>query len=110
MERAVFHSSPKRRCRQTIEPLAKALGAKIETQPVLDEGADPELVARWVIKQTSDILCICSHGDILPDLGRVLLGGRLRLNFKKSTVAMIRLGEGETPELLHLVLKPGGAL
>ena len=107
-QKAAMHTSPKRRCRQTLEPLAKALGLKAEVQPILDEGADPELVARWIEKQNSEILILCSHGDILPDLSRVLLGGRLQLNFKKSSVAVIVTAPGEIPELRHFVQKPGG--
>jgi phosphohistidine phosphatase SixA len=106
IESARLCVSPKRRCRQTLEPLAKALGAKLEIEPVLDEGADPELVGRWISKQASDILIVCSHGDILPGLSRILLGGRMELEFKKSTVVAVGLGQGEVPRLLHYVRKP----
>lgn len=68
LERTV--ASPYRRCRQTLEPLAKALGLELETVDELGEGhgllgIEPLLLAGGCV-------AACTHGDVLDELLGVL--------------------------------------
>ena len=61
------------RCRQTIEPLAEALGVLITEEPLVSEvgypGREDEAVAllRSLGADGRDVV-ICSQGDVIPDL------------------------------------------
>jgi broad specificity phosphatase PhoE len=88
-----FVSSPKRRCLETLSPLAKVAGAAVDTHPDLDEQAaresDMAFVARverflheWQQAQP-EWTFLCSHGDWLPVAADRLLG--LRHEFKKGS-------------------------
>src|SRR5439155_26388084 len=41
-------SSPAARCLQTVGPLARALGLKVETSPLVRIGGDPVVLARYL--------------------------------------------------------------
>jgi 8-oxo-dGTP diphosphatase len=61
-------TSPFRRCRQTVEPLAAALQLPVTDHALLAEGADAastldELVAA---SAAGRIVAACSHGDVVP--------------------------------------------
>src|SRR4051812_17636433 len=63
-------SSPKKRCVETVQPIASATGVKLQLSPLLDEGADLETRARrffaeWK-KDAPALTVICSHGDWIP--------------------------------------------
>ena len=58
-------SSPVDRCVQTVEPLAKDRGLKIETVAWLFEGADgPALLE--TIRTLPGPAVLCTHGDVIP--------------------------------------------
>jgi len=60
-------SSPATRCVQTVEPLAEALGLRIEVVDELAEGAagkGVELVRSLAGKRVA----LCTHGDVIPDI------------------------------------------
>jgi 8-oxo-dGTP diphosphatase len=57
-------SSPSDRCRQTVEPLAEALGLEVEIVAWLDEGT-PIPVALNSIQATAGPVVLCSHGDVI---------------------------------------------
>ena len=61
-------TSPATRCRQTLEPLAEALGLDVEDEPMLAEGAtgDEALGALLGITDTAPTIVGCSHGDVIP--------------------------------------------
>lgn len=61
-------SSPYRRCRQTVEPLAAMLGIEIEEVEALAEGAslDDALALLTLVSDSTALLC--SHGDLIPAL------------------------------------------
>jgi 8-oxo-dGTP diphosphatase len=67
-------SSPSVRCVQSLEPLAQRLGQPIETDDRLAEGRDGEeaLVLADELRQKVDAAAVCSHGDVIPDLLRIL--------------------------------------
>jgi len=65
-------SSPYVRCVQTVEPLAAALGLRVEQDERLEEGAE---AASANLLREDGVLC-CTHGDIVEALlGRGLKKG-----------------------------------
>ncbi|CAN5563177.1 hypothetical protein BH10ACT3_BH10ACT3_13790 [soil metagenome] len=63
-------SSPYPRCRQTVEPLAAALGLEVEVLPELAESTPIEQSWPVLEKLAWSNAVICSHGDVIPDLIR----------------------------------------
>ena len=61
-----FYSSPSIRCIDTLQPLAKAVGAVVETDDRLFEGRSyvPVLDMLWSLP---DGTVLCSHGDVIPE-------------------------------------------
>ena len=53
------------RCRQSVEPLAAALGLPVEERPELAEGVSRDEPWALVEELGSTIAVLCSHGDIL---------------------------------------------
>ena len=66
-----LHSSPYVRCMQTLEPLAKRLGVDVEADQRLFEGEPFEPVLE-LLGEVGTGAVLCSHGDIIPDVIRVL--------------------------------------
>lgn len=64
-------SSAALRCRQTVEPLAARLGLGVQIEPSLTEGADPA-IALEILRSAPGTVVACSHGDIIPELIRLL--------------------------------------
>jgi 8-oxo-dGTP diphosphatase len=61
-------SSPYKRCKETIEPLANRLDLPVEEAEVLGEGSTGEAVLDLVAQmQGDDVVVLCTHGDVLPD-------------------------------------------
>lgn len=75
-------TSPAVRCVDTVEPLASALGVKLEETDTLLEGADIgdayELLKDLARKRDSSVLC--THGDIVPELLRLASRDGLKLD------------------------------
>lgn len=69
---ANVHSSPAIRCTQTVDPLASRLGVAVQVDNRLAEGSDPSNVVGWICQAPDDGLVLCSHGDILPEVLRLL--------------------------------------
>ncbi len=71
-------SSPKLRCVETLQPLAKAVEKKIDIHPDLDEGANlANRVGRFLDewkKSPMVLTVLCSHGDWIPQAAEELLG------------------------------------
>ena len=66
-----LHSSQYVRCMQTLEPLAKRLGVDVEADQRLFEGEPFEPVLE-LLGEVGTGAVLCSHGDIIPDVIRVL--------------------------------------
>ncbi len=64
IERVV--SSPSSRCIQTVKPLAKAIGTKVEISEALAEGPDIDAAYDLVDSLVGDNAVLCSHGDVIP--------------------------------------------
>jgi broad specificity phosphatase PhoE len=71
---AAVHSSPARRCRETVEPLAATLGKVVTIEDGLIEGADARVLLDRLATLTVPTVW-SSHGDVIPGL-LALLGRR----------------------------------
>ncbi len=60
-------SSPATRCIQTVEPLAREFGWRIEVMDALAEGADSKAV-ELVRSLAGKRVALCTHGDVIPDV------------------------------------------
>lgn len=63
-------ASPFVRCVQSVEPLAAALGLRVEQVDALEEGTSVERSWKLVAELAGSTVVMCSHGDIIPDLVR----------------------------------------
>ncbi|HEY6698463.1 MAG TPA: histidine phosphatase family protein [Acidimicrobiales bacterium] len=73
-------SSPSVRCVQTLEPLADRLGLRVDADDRLLEGTDGDqaLVLAGELSKERMGAVICSHGDVIPDMLRILKAGTTR--------------------------------
>jgi phosphohistidine phosphatase SixA len=60
-------TSPYPRCRQTVEPLGRALGLPIEERDELVEGSNAEDVLR-LVGSLGETTVLCTHGDVVHEL------------------------------------------
>lgn len=65
-------SSPYVRCRETVEPLARATGRSVEESHHLAEGANGKHTLEWLLSFTGRTVAACSHGDVIPEILRAL--------------------------------------
>ena len=66
-------SSPYLRCVQTLEPLGKALGVKVEIDERLSEGMGFVGALELADELRTAPAALCSHGDVIPDVLEALL-------------------------------------
>jgi len=59
-------TSPYKRCVQTVEPLAKMIGATIEISDALAEGPDIDASYDLIHNLAGANAVLCSHGDVIP--------------------------------------------
>jgi phosphohistidine phosphatase SixA len=73
-------SSPTVRCVQTLEPLADQLGLRVDADDRLLEGADGDQALALAAELSKELTAaaICSHGDVIPDMLRILKAGTTR--------------------------------
>lgn len=120
---AALHTSPLVRCRQTLEPLARATGLPLVEEdalaeapgvPVVDAGSlwvasawlagrAAALIDRLVAAHPDERIVCCSHGDVLPAL-LALLAGREGLavadtNLPKGARATLTFAGGRCVDL-----------
>lgn len=65
-------SSPARRCTETIAPLAQRLDKPVQSSTALFEGADAQGVVTLLDGLGDDEVVLCSHGDLIPEVIRLL--------------------------------------
>ncbi len=70
-------TSPYLRCRQTVEPLAEALGIDVVDDRRLEEGRSLQSTLTLLSSLPADPVVLCSHGDVIGDLGRWLINAGL---------------------------------
>ncbi|MFL5813296.1 MAG: phosphoglycerate mutase family protein [Bdellovibrionia bacterium] len=86
-KKAIIFSSPKVRCIETVQPIAKKIKVSLETIDSLDEAqVDSELKEKirsfhslWQ-KLDSPLTLICSHGDWIPAFLKQMLGVEIDLD------------------------------
>jgi phosphohistidine phosphatase SixA len=61
-------TSPYPRCRQTVEPLARALELPVEERTELAEGSTAEDVLQLVASLDGETGVLCTHGDVVYEL------------------------------------------
>ena len=77
----LLHSSPRLRCRYTLEPFAEEIGRPVEINNLLDEAARQRMpmdqrikkFIRWLTRDTHENVIACSHGDWIPEFFRHVL-------------------------------------
>jgi broad specificity phosphatase PhoE len=92
-------SSPSVRCVQTLEPLADRLDLRVDADDRLLEGATGDQALALAGELAKDgTAVICSHGDVIPDMLRVLRAGSTRfkdpLMWPKGSIWVLT-GDGE---------------
>jgi broad specificity phosphatase PhoE len=79
----IFWSSPKKRCVETLGPVAKLAGAPLKVEKLLDEQSSTESTLEFnkrimeLIKkatETGEVVYLCSHGDFIPQAIDFLTG------------------------------------
>lgn len=79
-----IYSSKATRCVETVEPLAQHFGITIEIEDALFEGSSSSaaitLVRTLAEREVDGDVVLCSHGDVIPDILRVLATGGTRLH------------------------------
>lgn len=106
-------SSPKTRCRETLELLAQARGADVGTEPLLDEQHPDESFAdfhkriekfqqNW-LSSSESIWVVCTHGDWIPAALSQWIGEEIDL--KKGAFAEISAEKG-SKQIIQLVQDP----
>lgn len=93
-------SSPKRRCLETLEPLARRLDRPVTARKDLREMDSTETAARFrarvagalraIVGRPSRLTILSTHGDWAPLALRLLTGARAR--FSKGGWARVELG------------------
>lgn len=83
-------TSPKKRCIETITPVARRTLSSVEVWDDLDEQTSDENHEKFweriertiqkIHKRSEDVVVVCSHGDYLPLFIFHLLGVKLELN------------------------------
>jgi broad specificity phosphatase PhoE len=105
-------SSGKRRCVETLEPISKVTGVKVEIDPLLMEQEHEERSARFqarierfleIWKESKEELTVaCSHGDWIPAALRELTGEEVDLK-KGAWAELVR--QGSKVKLRELIQK-----
>jgi exopolyphosphatase/guanosine-5'-triphosphate,3'-diphosphate pyrophosphatase len=95
-------TSPHRRCRQTVEPLALTRGLRLESDRRLAEGARPDKALELLDSLDSGRSLVCGHGDLLPGLLAELEGRGARLEgrprFEKGSLWIVEGRRLETSQ------------
>ncbi|MGZ3686987.1 MAG: phosphoglycerate mutase family protein [Bdellovibrionota bacterium] len=109
-ESALLLCSPRRRCRETLGPLALALGVPVQDdlrllEEVRGDSATSfheriQKFVKWWRAAAPGITVACSHGDWLPIVIENLIGSHVDL--EKGAWAEIRIGSDGSPELAEL--------
>ncbi len=77
-ETPLLISSPKRRCIETLEPIAKKKKIEIAEHALLDEGGDLRTKVKNFIKQVEQkpdpIVMVCSHADWIDTFFDEMIG------------------------------------
>lgn len=92
-------SSPALRCVQTVEPLARRFGLTVEIAPQLFEGASTSRSIEFVRSFTGRSVVLCSHGDVIPDILRMLETGGSRITGRGCAKGSIWMLDNSTERI-----------
>jgi broad specificity phosphatase PhoE len=103
-------SSPKKRCRETMAPLARAVRAPVLISGLLDEGGRistrvSAFLKEWA-RSPEELTVVCSHGDWIPVFFKKAIG--VELDLEKGAWAELECDETGCLRLRSLIqdLKP----
>jgi phosphohistidine phosphatase SixA len=102
-------TSPYVRCRQSVEPLAAAIGRPVEDEPALAEGQPmTDVLALWGRPDPEPVVW-CTHGDIIEYLltwlsHRGVVAGELR--YAKGSTWVVERGADGDPAAARYVEAP----
>jgi phosphohistidine phosphatase SixA/predicted NUDIX family NTP pyrophosphohydrolase len=103
-------SSPAVRCRQTVEPLARARGLPLEIDGRLLEGTPREQLMALLADVATRSTALCTHGDVIEEiLANLVEDGILEgraLKLKKGSTWVIQT-ERRTPVRASYIPPPG---
>lgn len=105
----LLFSSPKKRCRETLEPLARKLEAEIEILPFLNEAHTANQLDQNISEfryfwdhRNEPLIVICSHGDWIPRYLETVVGNPIVLS--KGGWAQVERDEwNQHPQLTWLI-------
>ncbi|MBJ7599254.1 phosphoglycerate mutase family protein [Candidatus Nephthysia bennettiae] len=99
-------SSPYRRCVETVEPLARARGLRIEESEALAEGAGLEAVLALLRELAGRPSALCTHGDIMyevcEELVRLGLVPRHEVRYEKGAAWILEERDGKLVGARHV--------
>lgn len=98
------------RCRETVEPLGAALGLEVVDEPALLEGSSTARTMDLIRGLPQEHVVLCSHGDIIPDVIRILEVGGTRIQgqrrFAKGSIWEIDSVGGVLTEARYIEVIP----
>lgn len=93
------------RCLQTVEPLARRRGLRVESTDVLGVDADPtDLVALLLDPAVAEAV-LCSHGELIGAALNCLVGERFEgasLSWPKGSTWVLKVAEGRVEDARYL--------
>jgi 8-oxo-dGTP diphosphatase len=91
-------SSPYKRCIQSVKPLAKAIGAKVEIEEALAEGPDIDAAYDLIDSLVGYNTVLSSHGDVIPaTINRLMWAGltlESRFYCSKGSIWVVEVDNG----------------
>lgn len=97
IERVV--TSPYLRCVETVEPLAEAIGAKVEQSDALAEGPDIDAAYNLMDSLVGNNAVLCSHGDVIPALMNRMMWAGLSIDSRfycsKGSIWQVEVDNGK---------------
>ena len=78
-------SSPRLRCRETVQPLADCFEMEVRVEPLLDEDTPFESALAMLEEMPDGTVC-CSHGDVIPAVLDALVRRGLDLTGSKGAL------------------------
>jgi 2,3-bisphosphoglycerate-dependent phosphoglycerate mutase len=99
---AALYTSDTRRARQTVQPLASALGLVAEEYPGRDVAA---LIGRVLEDRASQTILIVGHSNTVPEMISILTRGRYSvalLDDEYDALFVVTTGDRDLPALLRL--------
>src|SRR5438874_1809614 len=99
-------SSPAARCLQTVGPLARALGLKVETSPLVRIGGDPVVLARYLRRALAQFIASYAATNmnvaistIATDLGTTVAGMQTTITLFTLTMAALMIPGSKVTEI-----------